>query len=72
MQDITIEVKKVEGGYLAIINPTGTGEGQQGQVCGFPDLLTLVLGLGMKLQDLESGRCEFAAAATENQEGGVE
>jgi hypothetical protein len=69
MRDITIEVKKVEGGYLAIINPTGTGEGQQGQVCGFPDLLTLVLGLGMKLQDLESGRCEFA---TENQEGGVE
>jgi hypothetical protein len=67
MNDINIEIKKREDCYFVVIQPTGTEVTQQGKACMFPDLLTLVLGLGMQLQDLDSGRSEFVIAEQEPQ-----
>jgi hypothetical protein len=67
MNDINIEIKKREDCYFVVIQPTGTEVAQQGKACMFPDLLTLVLGLGMQLQDLDSGRSEFVIAEQEPQ-----
>jgi len=67
MNDINIDIKKREDHYFVVIQPTGTDTNQQGKACMFPDLLTLVLGLGMQLQDLDSGRSEFVIAEQEPQ-----
>ena len=65
MTDINIDIKKREDRYFVVIHPTGTEENQQGQACVFPDLLTLVLGLGMKIQDLDMGTTVFEPTTTE-------
>lgn len=66
--NITIEItKRQDNQYLVIIKPTGAELHEGGKACAFPDLLTLVLGLGMQLQDLDSGRSEFVIAEQEPQ-----
>lgn len=61
--NINISIQKHEGQYIAYIQPLEVGA--QGQACAFPDLLTLILALGMKLQDFDSGREAPVIVATE-------